>query len=151
MRSLGAILGRSDPVVVDSQASVLDAVRTMAERHVGALPVVDGDRLVGIFTERDVMSRVVATGMDAAAARVGEVMSTQLVVADAGECCDTGLHRLRAARVRHLIVLNAGRMAGALSLRDLLAADADEKSEEIDFLNAYVHCVPPSHAEKPRV
>ena len=114
----------------------------MAEHNIGAVPVVDGDRLAGIFTERDVLTRVVAAGRDPASTLVSDVMSTDLVVAEVSESYETCLGRMKQARVRHLIVLDQGRLAGILSLRDLLAADIDEKEEAITLLNAYVHYIP---------
>ena len=102
----------------------------------------DGDRLAGIFTERDVLTRVVAAGLDPSTTTVADVMSIQLVVAEIGEPYDACLQRMRQARVRHLIVLNQGRLAGIVSLRDLMAVDLDEKDEAITLLNAYVHYIP---------
>jgi CBS domain-containing protein len=122
--------------------TVRDAAAIMARHHIGAVPVVDGERLVGIFTERDVLARVVAAGLDPAATPIAEVMSTQLVVAEIGETYQTCLQRMQQARVRHLIVLDRGRLGGILSIRDLLAVDLDEKDEAIALLNAYVHYVP---------
>jgi CBS domain-containing protein len=69
-------------------------------------------------------------------------MSTELLVADIGEPCEVCLHRMQQAHVRHLIVLDQGRLAGILSIRDLMAVDLDEKTEAISLLNAYVSGVP---------
>ena len=138
MRSIQAILANRETVTIDHLAWVLDAARAMAAHRIGAVPVLEGDRLVGIFSERDVLVRVVAAGLDPAATKVGDVMSTQLVTADIGESYDAGLERMQRAHVRHLIVLSEGAMAGILSLRDLMAVDLDEKSEHIALLNAYV-------------
>jgi len=142
MKSIRSIIGTRDTVTVDPLTSVLDAARLMSERQIGAVPVVDGERLVGIFTERDVMSRIVAEARDSRATPVREVMSTELVVAEFGESCEACLSRMQQARVRHLIVLDRGRLAGIVSVRDLLAADLDDKAEAITLLNAYVHYIP---------
>jgi CBS domain-containing protein len=139
MKSIQAILGNRETVTVDLGASVLDAARVMAARRIGAVPVLEGERLVGIFTERDVLARVVAAGLDPATTTVGDVMSTQLVAAHLDESYEVCLARMQQAHVRHLIVLLANdRMAGIVSLRDLMAADLDEKAEHISLLNAYV-------------
>jgi CBS domain-containing protein len=69
-------------------------------------------------------------------------MSTDLVVADLAESCETCLNRMQQARVRHLILLESGRLAGIVSLRDLMAADLEDKTEAITLLNAYVHYIP---------
>jgi len=149
MKPISAVIQGQETAVVPRQASVVDAVRVMTARNIGAVPVVDDERLVGIFTERDVMARVVAVGLDPRNTPVGDVMSPDLVTADVHDSCDTCLRRMQQARVRHLIVLNEGRLAGILSLRDLLAVDADEKDEAINLLNAYVHYIPADLARKP--
>jgi CBS domain-containing protein len=149
MKAISAVIQGQDTAVVQRRTSVVDAARIMSERNIGAVPVVDDDRLVGIFTERDVMSRVVAAGLDARSTEVGEVMSPDLVIADVRDSYDTCMRRMQQARVRHLIVLKEGRLAGILSLRDLLAVELDEKDEAINLLNAYVHYIPADLARKP--
>jgi CBS domain-containing protein len=143
MKPIRAILSGQDTATVDRRALVTDAARLMASRHIGALPISDGDEVVGIFTERDALNRIVATGVDPSRTPIGDVMSTTLVVADIDESYETCLDRMRRAHIRHLIVLDRGRMAGIVSMRDLLAIDLDEKDEAITLLNAYVNDVPP--------
>ena len=142
MKSIKAIVGARETVTAAPLMSVRDAAAIMAHHHIGAVPFVDGERLVCIFTERDVLARVVAAGLDPAATPIAHVMSTQLVVAEVGETYVTCLQRMQQARVRHLIVLDCGRLGGILSIRDLMAVDLDEKDEAIALLNAYVHYVP---------
>jgi CBS domain-containing protein len=142
MRSIKSILGDRETVTVERTSSVVAAARLMSERQIGALPVTDNGRLAGIFSERDILTRVVAAGRDAQTTTVGDVMSSGLVVADVHESYDTCLWRMQQARVRHLIVLENGALAGIASLRDVLAADLDEKDEAITLLNAYVHYIP---------
>jgi CBS domain-containing protein len=148
MKAISAVIQGQDTAVVQPESSVLEAVQVMADRNIGAVPVVDGERLVGIFTERDVMSRVVAAGLDAKTTTVRDVMSPELVVADFRDTYDTCLRRMQQARVRHLIVLKEGRLVGVLSVRDLLAVELDEKDEAINLLNAYVHYIPADLAKK---
>ena len=142
MKSVQAIVGDRPTVTVGPLSSVTDAARLMAAHQIGGLPVVDGDRLTGIVTERDVLTRVVAAGKPPDQTRVSDVMSSDLVVADVTEACDDCLSRMQRSHVRHLIVLDQGRLAGILSLRDLLVADIDDKAEAITLLNAYVHYIP---------
>jgi len=151
MRSIRPLLSGRDVVVVDIATSVTQAARIMSEKQIGAVPVVDGERVAGIFTERDVMARVVAAGVNAAETPVSAVMSTTLVVADLADTHDVCLRRMQQARVRHLLVLDKGRLAGVLSLRDLLALEIDEKDEEVTLLNAYVHYVPADLSPKKRI
>ncbi|OFW01310.1 MAG: hypothetical protein A3I61_00150 [Acidobacteria bacterium RIFCSPLOWO2_02_FULL_68_18] len=142
MKPIRPLVDNQDVVVVDLATTVAQAARLMSDRQVGAVPVLDGDRVVGIFTERDVLSRVVAAGVDPASTPVGAVMSTDLVVADIADHHETCLRRMQQAHVRHLLVLTGGRLAGILSMRDLLALEIDERDEEIHLLNAYVHYIP---------
>src|SRR5437870_5640109 len=106
MKSARDIVRGQDIVTVDSRISVREAASVMADRHIGAVPVTEGDRVVGIFTERDALTRVVAAGIDPARTQVRDVMSSTLVVADVGESYETCLDRMRQARIRHLIVLD---------------------------------------------
>jgi len=142
MKSIRDIIGARHTVTVDAHASVSDVARQMAAHHIGAVPVVDDGRLVGIFSERDILTRVVATDRNPLQTRISEVMSSYLIVAECDESYETCLSRMQQAHVRHLIVLEHGGLAGIASLRDLLAADLDEKSDAITLLNAYVHYIP---------
>jgi CBS domain-containing protein len=142
MRTIKSILGDRETITVEPTMSVTAVARVMADRQIGAVPVTDAGRLVGIFSERDILTRVVAAGKDPQRTRVAEVMSTGLVVADVNDSYEACLLRMQQARVRHLIVLENGGLAGIASLRDVLAADLDEKDEAITLLNAYVHYIP---------
>jgi CBS domain-containing protein len=142
MKSIKTIMSCRETFSVELKSSVAEAARLMAERGIGAVPVIDDGRLAGIFSERDVLNRVVAAGRDPAVTPVAEVMSAELVVADVTENYDICLSRMQQAHVRHLIVLDKGTLAGIVSFRDLLAADLDEKAEAITLLNAYVHYIP---------
>jgi CBS domain-containing protein len=150
MRSIKTIVGARETITVDRRMPVAGAARIMAEHHVGAVPVLDGERLVGVFSERDILTRVVAAERDPRATLVGDVMSSHLVVASVDEGYDTCLNRMQQAHVRHLIVLDGGRLSGMLSVRDLLAADIDDKQEAITLLNAYVHYIPADLQSKTR-
>ena len=140
MKTIRAIVGDQEIETVDRRTSVLEVARRMAARQIGAVPVVDGGRVVGIFTERDILTRIVAAGRVPEDTVVGDVMSTNLVLATHNETYETCLGRMQTTRVRHLIVVDDEQnLAGVVSLRDLLAVDIDEKSEAISLLNAYVH------------
>jgi CBS domain-containing protein len=142
MKLIQPLVHSQDLLAVEVATSIAEAARLMSERQVGAVPILDGERVVGIFTERDVLSRVVAAGVDPARTPVNAVMSTDLVVADIADDHQTCLRRMQQAHVRHLLVLKDGRLAGILSMRDLLALEIDERDEAIHLLNAYVHYIP---------
>ncbi len=142
MTRVGSLVEGQALVVVAHDATVAEAARRMAERNVGAVPVVEGSRVVGVFSERDVLTRVVAAGLDPALTRVQEVMTSDLVVASPADTHEEALRRMQRAGIRHLLVLAEGRLVGIVSLRDLLRVDLDEKEEAITLLNAYVHDIP---------
>jgi CBS domain-containing protein len=142
VKSIDGLIGNRDVITIDRSMCVQEAARRMTAHQIGALPVVESDsenRLVGIFTERDILARVVAASLDPATTSVGDCMSTRLITADVGESYEACIERMQQNHVRHLIVLAQDRLVGILSLRDLLRVDLVEKSEEISLLNAYVH------------
>jgi CBS domain-containing protein len=149
MKSARDIIRGQDIVTVDPAISVMEAASVMAARNIGAVPIADGDHILGIFTERDALTRIVAGGVDPSRTTVGDVMSSTLVVADVTDSYETCLDRMRQARIRHLIVLDNGRMAGIISMRDMMAVDLDDKAETISFLHAYVQGVPSDIANRP--
>ncbi len=138
MTSIRAIVSQQNVATIGQGRTALEAAKAMTARQIGALPVVNGDRLVGIFTERDLMGRVVSADRDPAATRVGDVMTRDLVLAGPDESYESCLCRMQDAHVRHLVVVDEGRLAGIVSLRDLLTVDASEKAQAIDLLTAYV-------------
>jgi CBS domain-containing protein len=123
-------------------ASVLEAARIMTDARVGAIPIVEGDRILGIFSERDLMTRVLVAGRDAQRTRVTEVMTREVLTARPDDTRSECLERMRAARCRHLPVLEDGRLIAVLSLRDLLRDEIEEQHEEIEGLRAYLHQTP---------
>ena len=123
-------------------ASVLEVARTMTDARVGAIPIVEGDRILGIFSERDLMTRVVVEGRDAHRTRVTEVMTREVLTASPEDTRSECLERMRSARCRHLPVLEHGRLIAVLSMRDLLRDEIEEQHEEIQGLRAYLHQTP---------
>lgn len=148
MKTLGSIVKDSnrDLYMVLADNTVHEAVIYMTERNIGAVTVVEGDRVVGLFSERDLMKRVVAEGRTPAEVKVREVMTTDLTIASPDDTCEDAISKMRQARCRHLPVLESNKLLGLVSLRDLLEVDADEKADEIRMLNTYIHYVPPGFA-----
>ena len=108
----------------------------------GIVSVVDGDRLAGVFSERDVTRRVVARGLDPGRIRVGDVMTTDLVVADADEDYQSAMLKMDQANIRHLPVVEDGRLLSMLSIRDLMRVHIDHQGEELRYLHEYLYQVP---------
>lgn len=128
---------------VTPEQSVAEAARYMAERNVGAVCVLEKDRLLGILSERDMMKRVIAANRDPRSTPVSEVMTPKPIMVDAHENSEKCLKIMKQAGVRHLPVVDGDNLVGLLSLRDLLQVDLDEKEEELKFMQDYIHYVPP--------
>ena len=143
MKTVGAIVAGREVYHVRVEQTVREVARYMSERRVGAVAVLEGTRLAGILSERDIMSRVVARGLDPDITRVGEVMTKDLVVAHGNESHEDGARKMKQVGSRHLPVVEGDRLVGMVSLRDLLQVDLTEKDEEIRWLNAYIHFIPP--------
>lgn len=129
-------------VTAPPTASVLEVIRIMTDARVGAIPIVEGERILGIFSERDLMTRVVVAGRDAANTPVVEVMTRKVLTAEGEDTRSQCLERMRDARCRHLPVLEEGRLIAVLSMRDLLRDEIEEQHEEIEGLRAYIHQKP---------
>jgi CBS domain-containing protein len=127
---------------IDRDASVGAAVRLMAANNVGIVAVLDGDRLAGVFSERDVVRRVVDRGLDPAATPVAHVMTTDLIVAGADDDYQSAMRTMDAASIRHLPVVADGRLLSMLSIRDLMRVDLETKGQEIRYLTEYLYQVP---------
>jgi len=144
MSTIGSLVADREVYTLSAEQTVREASRYMTERRVGAVSVLEGTRLVGILSERDIMSRVVAPGLDPDATRVADVMTRDLVVAAAADSHDEGLRKMKQAGCRHLPVVEGGRLVGMVAQRDLLQVDLTAKDEEIRWLNAYIHFIPPA-------
>jgi CBS domain-containing protein len=143
MKTIGGLVSGREIFHVRAEQTVRDAARYMTDRRVGAVSVLEGSRLVGILSERDIMGRVVAKQLDPDRTQVGDVMTRDLVVAQSGESHEEGLRKMKQAGCRHLPVVEGDRLVGMVAQRDLLAIDLSEKDEEIRWLNAYIHFIPP--------
>lgn len=128
------------PAAVSLQASVADAIRTMLERHVGAVAVVDGEcRVAGIFTERDVLLKFSLSGRNPDITLVHELMTTPVELATNGTTASEALVIMVERHFRHLpVVDNNGKLLGMLSIRNLLEWRIDDLSRELGSLEQYV-------------
>jgi CBS domain-containing protein len=142
MKTLREIMRPSFLFIVQRTDSVTDAVRAMTDHNVGIVVVLDGDTLSGVFSERDVVRRVVARGLDPAATPVGDVMTTELVVGDGDEPYQSAMRKMDQANIRHLPVVSAGRLLSMLSIRDLMRVEMRDQGEELEYLRTYLFQVP---------
>ena len=142
MHRLHDVLRRLHLVYGRPGDSVHDVAIAMTEAGVGAVPVLERGQLVGIFSERDLMTRVVVAGRDPEQTRVGEVMTRDVVTAEPDETVDQCLDKMRRTGCRHLPVVVKGAVISMVSLRQLLRDEIAEQDDEIRNLRAYLHQTP---------
>lgn len=117
-RPITDILRKQTLVALGPEVSVRHAAVVMAENAIGAVPVTSGGRLVGIFSERDIMTRVVAHGLDTGATAIGEVMTPAPITVGSHGTMSRALRLMRDAGVRHLPVVDGDILLGMVSARD---------------------------------
>jgi CBS domain-containing protein len=127
------------PVAVETSATVLEAVQVMAEEGVGAVAVVENGELRGIFTERDVMLRVVLRERRPRETRVGEVMTSPPKTASRDTHAEDALNFMLEQHIRHLPVVDeSGKLLGTLSIRNLLEHMVEDLQRELHSLDQYL-------------
>ena len=122
--------------------SVYEVACMMVERNIGAVPVLRDGQLEGIFSERDLMKRVVAEGRDTKTTHVEDVMTSDPLVVCPEESVDSCMVLMRNHGFRHLPICDGKKLKGLVSLRDLLLRDLSEKDDEVRMMRAYIHAVP---------
>jgi CBS domain-containing protein len=142
MKKLREIMRPNFLVTVPREATVAEAVGAMVSHNVGIVAVVDEDRLDGVVSERDVVRRVVDRGLDPTRTTVAEVMTHDLIVADADEDYQSAMAKMDQANIRHLPVVSGGRLLSMISIRDLMRVELHAKGEEIRYLHEYLYQVP---------
>lgn len=150
MKTAGEIVKGKNLYFAKSGDSVLDVVKLMAGKNIGAVPVLSEDgRLLGIFSERDLLKRVVAKGLDPKEVKVDDVMTHEIMLALEDESYEECLAKMKKAGIRHLpIVDRNNNLLGVLSIRDLMDISLDEKTERIEMLHAYIYYRPPLEENK---
>ena len=143
MHRLKNVIQKQTLVTSHPSASVFETVGIMTEGEVGAIPIVEDGVLVGIFSERDLLRRIVATERDPKTTPVSEVMTRDVVTATLEDHVDTCLEKMKRRGCRHLPVEIDGRVFAMISMRDLLRDELEEQTDEIRFLRAYLHQTPP--------
>lgn len=144
MKTVRDLMIDQEVTVIAKSATVLEAAQKMAQKRIGAVPVLDGDRIVGIFSERDIMTRVVAKNLNPANTTVEQVMTKDLVLGAPEESIELVEQKMKQFNIRHLPIVSGNKLVGIISLRDLLSAELDEKVEEIRMMTAYIHYIPPT-------
>ncbi len=138
MKHVADIIEGRPLIHAEGSEKVRKVAEKMSEKNVGAVAVLDAGKLVGVFSERDLMNRVVARGLNPEKTTVAEVMTKSIVVAEPAEDIDSALQKMNSVGCRHLPVVDRGNLVGMISLRDLLIEDDDTQRKRASFLNELV-------------
>lgn len=139
MESIKDILNGREVYTVQSGLSVKDTINFMASKGVGLVPVMNGEKLIGVFSERDLVKRVIAKDKDLVLTPVDDVMSTNLVIAMISESNEAVLSKMKEAHTRHILIIENEKLVGVLSVRDLLEIDLNQCKTTVEVLNNYIY------------
>lgn len=124
---------------VSPDDSVLDSIKVMAEKGVGALVVLDGGRLAGVISERDYARKVILRGRSSQDTAVREIMTEKVITVRPEQTVDDCMTLMTQHRIRHLPVVDAGKLVGVLSIGDLVKEMIADREETIRQLESYIH------------
>ncbi len=141
MATVAQLLGRKPKGIfsVAPDAPVLEAIRAMAEHGVGALLVMQDERLAGIVSERDYARKVILMGRSSSDTPVSQIMTAQVITVEPSTTTQHCMQIMTDRRVRHLPVVEGGRVLGMLSIGDLVRAVLAEQAQTIEQLENYIH------------
>lgn len=142
MNRLHSIIGGREVFAIHHNWTVLEAARYMADKRVGAAAVLNDERVVGVFSERDLMTRVVAVRRLPGDTLVSDVMTRDIVVGYPNDTEEEGIRKMQQAKCRHLPVIQDGVLLGFISMRDLMQVEIEERDKEIRLMNEYLHSTP---------
>lgn len=128
----------SDVLTIDKTATVYEAIEKMEDLHVGSVIVMDDDEVVGIFTERDYLRRIVLQGRTSKTTPVQDVMTRELVCVDPNYSIQECMAVMTERKFRHLPVIDNGRLAGIVSIGDLVKAISDDAQARVHYLTDYI-------------
>ena len=138
MHTLRQVIQRLHVIHAAPSATVFEVAELMSEARIGCIPVLENGRLVGVFSERDLMTRVVVEGLDPRTTPVRSVMTRDVVTATLDDRVERCVEKMRSCGCRHLPVVADGRVIAMLSMRDLMRDEIEEQVEEIAGLRAYI-------------
>ena len=140
MRTVRQLLDTKSPEIhsISPDAPVIDAIRLMAERRIGALLVMDGPRLAGMLSERDYARKIVLQGRSSRDTMVREIMTADVVSVSPEDNSDRCMQLVTDSRIRHLPVVENGQVIGLISIGDLVKATIEAQRRELDHLQRYI-------------
>ncbi len=140
MKNATQLLAGKDPIVwtISPDSSVLDAIKMMGEKEIGALLVTDSNKLVGVVSERDYARKVILKGKESHNTKISEIMSGNVITIGPDDTIDHCMALMVKNKIRHLPVIEKERITGVLSLGDLVKAIIAEQSDTIAHLEGYI-------------
>ena len=140
MRTVRQLLGAKAPEIfaIDPDSAVIDAIRLMAEKRIGAVLVMQGTQLVGILSERDYARKIVLQGRSSSDTPVRAIMTSDVVTIGLDDNADHCMQLVTDRRIRHLPVLQNGEVVGVVSIGDLVKAVIEDQQVELDQLQRYI-------------
>lgn len=140
MQTLSQLLGSKAPEIhaVAPGDSVLDAIRLMAKKGIGAVLVMEGARLVGIVSERDYARKVVLHGRSSSDTAVREIMTAEVVTVSLHDSVEGCMQVVTDSRIRHLPVMDRDEVVGVISIGDLVKAVIEDQKVQLDQLQRYI-------------
>ena len=128
----------SDIISIQPDASVLDAIKLMAEKGIGSLVVTEGGALKGIVTERDYARKVIIKGRASDSTAISEIMTADVITASSNQSVNQCMAIMTEKKCRHLPVVDDGELVGMISIGDLVQAIIEDQAEEIEQLEHYI-------------
>ncbi len=140
MQTVRQLLGNKTPEIhaVTPQAAVIDAIRLMAEKGIGAVLVMDGAQLAGILSERDYARKIVLRDRSSRDTPVADIMTAEVVTVSPSSTVEQCLQLVTERRIRHLPVVEDGAVMGVISIGDLVKAVIEQQRQELDQLQQYI-------------
>lgn len=140
MRTVRQLLDSKSPEIhsISPDAPVIDAIRLMAERRIGALLVMDGTRLAGMLSERDYARKIVLQGRSSKDTPVRDIMTAEVVSVGPHHNTEQCMQLVTDSRIRHLPVIEDGQVIGLISIGDLVKAVIESQQQELEHLQRYI-------------
>jgi len=139
MENIKSILAQRELYTVSKGTTIKNVVFYMAEKGVGLVPIMDSGKLIGVFSERDLVKRVIAKSKNLDETKVEDVMSTKLIIADVDEANESVLAKMKEANTRHILIIEDEKLIGVLAMRDLLELDLSACKMTVEVLNNYIY------------
>jgi len=144
MAQLKSLMEGKQLTFVSPDMTVTEVVRKMADAEIGAVVVLEDDKLKGIFTERDLLNRVISTGKDPKSVKVSEVMTVDVCVCSAEDSYEYCLAQMKQISCRHMPVVEKNKLLGIISMRDLLKYQVSIKESELKMMDSLYRYQPPN-------